>query len=123
MHGARTFNPGSTLAERALQAYIVLIGVAHNHQTITYVDLSTLMHGHAAPQTLNKVLGRIVRFCERSGLPRLPVLVVNKTTGVPGETEIYDGVDTNTERQSVFAVDWYQMQPPSLEDLDGRLSD
>ena len=119
MNIARQFVPGSKQAERALQAYLILIGVAHNRQTITYWDLTMLMHGHGAPQTVPAALGRIVRFCERCGLPRLSVLVVDKITGCPGDTHIYDQVGIDAERQKVFACEWYRLWPPSLEDLQG----
>jgi hypothetical protein len=113
----KKFQHDSTLATRALQTYLVLIGRAANQQTIQYRQLCEQMDYGVGP-ILAHPLGRIMDWCAREGLPALTVLVVEKETGLPstGLTTVQQG-DFPAEQQRVFAFDWYSIFPPTLNDL------
>jgi len=100
-----------TQSERAAQIWQVLVGAACNRQVLTYTLVGDRIGMGAG--TLAGPLGLIMKYCERSGLPPLTVLVVNKETGVPGE-----GLTTleelNRDRERVFAYDWYKLVPPVI---------
>jgi hypothetical protein len=71
-----------TKVERAMQTWPILLGAAHNRQTLTYTIVADLIG--MGPGTLAQVLDVIMRYCTRHGLPPLTSLVVNKDTGQPG---------------------------------------
>lgn len=56
---------------------------------ITYQELADIMSGiceiKILADRLDKDLARLLRYCEKCGLPALSVMVVNKATGVPGD--------------------------------------
>ncbi len=68
---ARRFNPSSPHPARAVQAWLILVGLAKNRQTITYLGLSRLMYGRDAQGVLSAVLGHIAFYCEDERLPPL----------------------------------------------------
>src|SRR4029077_14110375 len=80
----RRFNDESATATRALQAYLVLIGLASNRQLITYGLLSKHQMEYGDGGILAFPLGCIMGWCYENALPPLTVLVVNKETGIPG---------------------------------------
>jgi len=57
-----------------------------------------------------------MNYCKRTGLPLLTVLVVQKTSGKPG-----DGFttfkDLHRVRERVFAQNWYRMKPLTIVKL------
>lgn len=114
----KAFNKPSTHATRALQAYLILIGLAANQQTIQYRQLCKRMHFGISGQGLAKPLGRIMNWCAREGLYALTSLVVEKETGIPstGLTTV-KADDFPAEQQRVFAFDWYSIYPPTLKQL------
>ena len=112
----RRFNPNSTQAGRALQAWQILISAAMSRQTHTYKSLSILMFGHQATGVLGGILGNIAFYCNENELPPLTALVVNSETGLPGE-EIPVSKDLNSLREKVYNFDWYDIYPPSEQDL------
>ncbi len=113
------FKRGSSVSKRALQAYLVLIGLAWNRQTITYGDLSAdQMGGYGRGGILANVLGCIMGWCYENGLPPLTSIVVNNQTGIPGEgLTTADEDDFPAAQQAVFRQNWFEIVPPSVEEL------
>ena len=114
------FDQNSHHPTRALQAYLILIGLAAERKTIRYGQLAERMHfgeweGVGRGSVLAKPLGCIIHWCAKHGLPRLTTLVVEKATGVPS-----DGIDpfVKTEevpvmQEKVYDEDWYAFVPPT----------
>ncbi len=109
------FNQDSSRKSRAVQIWQILIGKAHNRQTITYGQLAKLLPFRGAG-VMAQVLDRIMKFCIQNRLPPLTILVVNDTTGSPGNGLILEGAE-NSEREKVFKHDWFGIQVPSEEDF------
>ena len=106
-----------TGAARGLQIWQILIGKAHNRQTITYEKLAVLMgFKKKAAICLPQMLGKIYHYCNNSDLPPLTILVVGKKSGMPG-----DGMPEGNRddlREEVYNYKWYRIVPPSLKELD-----
>ncbi len=110
---------------RALQAYLILIGVASNRQTITYEGIAR-KYGYKSPETTGKLpvgqtLGPLVQWCRDRELPLLNCLVVSSVHGEPG-TELH-GTDLPAERERVYAEDWYDLLPPTIKELRAAWDD
>ncbi len=114
---ARHFNPSSDWPHRALQAWVILVGMAMNRQTATYTGLSSLMYGKEAAGVLGNILGHIAYYCEDNDLPQLNVLVVGKDRGTPGELIPLAPAEIDAIREAVYATDWYDIIPPATEEL------
>lgn len=110
----RYFRTNPTTESRACQIWQILVGCATRRETITYQRLVEHL-GHSQPKVLAKQLGRIMHFCSQHRLPPLTVLVVNKTSGKPG-----DGLELTADRaklrERVFNHDWYGLMPPTEDD-------
>jgi hypothetical protein len=108
-----------TRAEWAVRIWVVLVGAAHEKKTVHYTDLAKLI-GFAGPaKWLNGALGCITKHCVNrpKPWPQLTVLVVKKT-GKPDD-KVWKNADTfDQERENVFGMNWYEMQPPSADDLE-----
>lgn len=113
----RRFNPSATRPERAVQAWQILVGLAMNRQTITYKGLAELMFHKEAPGVLAQTLGRIARYCNNNKLPQLNAIVVGKRRGTPGHDIPLDPREVDATRERVYACDWYDIYPPSADDL------
>jgi len=114
---AKYFAHDSRIGTRGFQAYLVLIGLAWNRQTITYGRLSQNQmkeYGHGG--ILASPLNCIMAWCYENGLPPLTVLVVNEETGLPGDG-LYTASDYPAAQQRVFAFNWYSIFPPSPDEL------
>jgi hypothetical protein len=114
-----TFGESSSYETRAYQVYLILIGLAANNQIIDCRLLRERMRIGIGP-TLSNVLGRVVNWCIREGLPALTSLVVEKESGKPLTglaTVENDGFAA--EQQRVFAFDWFSIMPPTLKELCG----
>ena len=104
-------------AERALQIWQVLIGAAHNRQTLTYEMLGKMIglphFGLANP------LEEVQSHCRQNGLPPLTVLVVSKETGRPSEgyTQVSE---ESVDREHVFSFAWYSERPRQVSDFEQR---
>ncbi len=110
----KRFDDNSADHTRAVQAWLILIGQAHERQTLTLPDLADLV-GLADPSQLVYVLGHIMFLCRENKLPPLVILVVNEKTGAP---VLGIGVaDLNADREAVFNHDWYAVWPPTADDL------
>src|SRR3712207_724875 len=87
---------------RGVQALQVLIGLAHNRQTITYERMSELLDFCNA-RTVKYALDPIFRYCKRNDLPPLTALVVHKSNGVPGDAVVEEYPDTPKVQAQVYA--------------------
>lgn len=110
----RRFSQNPTRPERAVQIWLILIGAAYNRQILTYRILAEMLNYKGAG-VFARTLGHIMFYCREEGLPPLTVIVVNQETGLPGEglTE----TDLNADRERVFNFDWYDIVPPTPEQL------
>jgi hypothetical protein len=107
------FNPSSNHPNRAVQAWIILVGAAMNRQTLTYEGLSILMYRRKAAGVLDAVLGHVAFYCIEQGLPPLTSIVVGKKRGTPGADIPMDLSQRDAERERVYASDWFDVCPPS----------
>jgi putative restriction endonuclease len=110
----RRFDDYPTQENRALQIWQILVGKAANRQTLTYGQLADNL-GFKGAGTLAHMLGHIMYFCQQNQLPPLTVLVVNQDTGLPGEG--LTGAELNADREKVFRFRWYDLMPPTPEEL------
>jgi hypothetical protein len=114
---AGVFNPSSPHPARAVQAWQTLVSTATNRQTVTYKGLARLMYHRDAQGVLDKILGHIAFYCIDHKLPPLTSIVVGQGRGTPGHDIPMDLEKRDTEREKVYATDWYNIYPPSAEEL------
>ena len=104
-----------TRYERCMQIWSLLICAANDRKTYTYGDVADIL-GMKGAGVMAQFLGPIMWMCEDRKWPPLTVLVVNQSTGLPGE-----GLTTienvNTDREKVFNFDWFSLIPPSVQDF------
>ena len=111
------FNPSSPHPMRAHQAWQILVAAAMNRQTLTYLGLSQKMYQRKAQGVLDKILGHIAFYCIDNDLPTLTAIVVGKGRGTPGEDIPADRSKMDEARDQVYEFDWYNVVPPSPEEL------
>jgi len=110
-----TFDNNRSWDARAVQIWQILVGMAHNRQSVTYSQLSKLL-GYTKNANMAEPIGRIMYYCDQNRLPQLTVLIVNEKTGIPKEGLMLPG-EENQEREKVFNYNWYNIYPPSKEDF------
>ncbi|WP_292024249.1 MULTISPECIES: hypothetical protein [unclassified Brevundimonas] len=112
---AKLFSEIRTRPARALQVYQVLIGLAYNRQTMTYGQVAKILEYEGAG-VFAGILDHIKHWCDQERHPALTTLIVNQTTGLPGE-----GFSTSTDlhagREAVFGCNWFDIVPPTMEEL------
>ena len=113
----REFNPSSVHPDRAVQAWQILVGAAMNRQTYTYEILSIKMYEKKAPGVLDSILGHIAYYCNDNELPALTSIVVGKGRGTPGSDIPVDQDNIDALREAVYERDWYNVYPPTAEEL------
>jgi hypothetical protein len=111
------FNPSSTMAARAVQAWQILVAQAMTRQTLTYDDLGKLMFQKKAAGVLDKILGHVAFFCNDHKLPPLTSIVVGKGRGTPGPGIPVTQARMDKEREKVYKRDWYDIYPPTEAEL------
>jgi putative restriction endonuclease len=111
----KRFADNPTLPSRALQIWQILVGKAHNRQTMTYGQLADLL-GFAGAGVLGNHLGVIMFYCEKHDLPPLTVLVVNQESGLPG-LGLTSTTDLHADRERVFNYPWYDLYPPTPDEF------
>jgi len=111
------FNPKSNHPARAVQAWQILVSAAMNRQTLTYKGLARLMYQRDAQGVLDKILGHIAFYCIDHDLPPLTSIVVAQGRGTPGQDIPIDLAKIDKEREKVYANDWYNIYPPSADEL------
>ena len=125
MRGVATFPAGSAARsheprvsmshpERAIQMWHMLIAAARNRQTLTYGIVSEATG--VFPAALGEILSYLMRYCDREQLPPLTVLVVQTSTGKPGDG-LLTSTDHDGDRERVFNLNWYRLLPPTVNDL------
>src|SRR5439155_23720502 len=119
---ARVFNPSSNHPARAVQAWQILVSAAMNRQTLAYKDLAKLMYHRDAQGVLDKIPGHVAFYCIDHELPPLTSIVVGKSRGTPGRDIPMDLAKPDTERERIYANDWYNVYPPSAEELQTSYS-
>lgn len=113
----QNFNPSSPHRARAVQAWQILIGAAMNRQTTTYKRLAKTMYGRDAAGVLDEVLGHVAFYCIDHDLPPLTSIVVGTGRGTPGHDIPLDFTKLDKERERVYEYDWYDLYPPTAEEL------
>lgn len=108
------FDTNPNWPERALQMWIILVACAHNRQTLTYSHLAERI-GYKDVRPIGQVLDYIWHYCNQHDLPPLTGIVVNKNTGLPGGGM---GDYTLADQETVFSFNWYNVIPPSPDELD-----
>jgi hypothetical protein len=88
-----------------------------NRQTLTYKGLARLMYRRDAQGVLDKILGHIACYCIDHKLAPLTSIVVGQGRGTPGHDIPMDLSKRDKERENVYATDWYDIYPPSAEEL------
>jgi hypothetical protein len=116
------FNPKATHPARAVQAWQILIGMAMNRQTSTYLGLSRLMYRKDAPGVLDQILFHLAFWCIDNGLPPLTSIVVGKGKGKPGGDIPVEPTTFDEAREQVYEFDWFDVYPPSEADLSAAFS-
>jgi hypothetical protein len=106
-----------TLAERGLQIWQVLVGVAHRRETVTYATLTKLI-GMNAPGGMGRPLETVYRYCGRERLPPLTILVVSEKTGRPALGSTFELAEQDAKREKVYKYSWFARLPPTVADLD-----
>lgn len=111
----KMYSDNPTTRTRAVQIYQILVGAAHRREIMTYQILAERI-GYKGAGVLDRQLGHLMYWCSENGLPPLTVLVVNKTTGLPG-VGLVEALDLNSDRERVFNYDWYAIVPPTAGEL------
>lgn len=93
-----------------------LLEIARSGQTITYQNLKTKVSFNAWQRTFSHCLGRIANHCHRKGWPIITVVVVNKTTGVPGNGIPFVD-DFRMELTRVYDFPWHEQAAPVAEEF------
>ena len=115
---ARTFQPSTTRAERAIQAWVILVGKAMNRQTINYGKLAELMFERKAAGVLAQIVGRIAFWCDERKLPQLNSIVVGAKRGRPGDHIPLPLKEVDQVRERVYRKNWQVLCPPTVEELE-----
>ena len=104
-----------TLDQRSLQIWSLLVCAARERRIYTYGDVAAIL-GFGGAGTMANMLGSIMWFCRDRELPAHTVVVVNGTTGRPGEGIVLDN-DIDGERERAFGFDWFAIGPPETGDF------
>ncbi len=103
-----------TREERAQQLWSILVLAARNRQVLTY-EIVAQACGVPAP-SVGDFLRPIQQFCSENHLPPLTSIIVNKTTGLPGDGFIA-AEDVPRAQLQTFAKHWVEQLAPSAEQL------
>jgi len=104
-----------TRSERAMQVWQILVGAAHNRQTLTYGQVADYLEFEGAG-VLAQILGCIMDYCDSKGLPPLTCVVVNQTTGLPG-SGLTTVENLPRDREAVYNHNWFGMYPVQVADF------
>lgn len=89
----------------------LLVQAAKDEKTLTYSELAPLIDTN--PLSVGKGLGPILYYCLDNRLPPLTVLVIGKTSGVPGTGFIAWDIDDLPEAyKQVYTFNWDAVQNP-----------
>jgi len=105
-------------SQRAMQIWQILIGAAHNRQTLTYGEVADLLEFKGAG-VLAQFLGPIMNYCNAEHLPPLTCLVVNQEKGLPGSGLSTVG-NLPTDREAVYQTNWYALVPVQVAEFEAH---
>ena len=105
-----------TLSERAMQVWQILVGAAHNRQTLTYGQVAKHLEFEGAG-VLSQILNCVMEYCAAKGLPPLTCLVVNQTTGLPG-AGLTTVANLPIDREAVYNQNWFALYPTQISDFE-----
>jgi putative restriction endonuclease len=101
---------------RALQVYLVLLGLAADRKTTTYGLLAKTL-GFGGAGVFSGILGHIMFWCEQNKLPALTSLVVGGKSGIASHG-LVKAKDKDAAREEVYKFSWYDVVPPTALDLE-----
>ena len=90
-----------------------LVARATTRRTVTYGELAKDID-YGAHNLMGNQLRRVAAHCKTNRFPDITVLIVRSDTGKPGAATVGD---VDAEREGVFAFEWFQKLPPTLEDM------
>jgi hypothetical protein len=100
--------------ERAQQLWSILVLAARSRQVLTY-EMVAQACGVPAP-SIGDFLRPIQQYCTENGLPPLTSIIVNKSSGLPGDGFIA-AENVPIAHVQTFDKDWLEQQAPSAEQL------
>jgi hypothetical protein len=108
-----------TNGQRALQIWSVLVAAARNQQVLSYATVQDLV---GVPQhALTPLFGSIEAYCRRRQYPHLTAIVIDESTGLPGDIlpghASATGLEVLRNQSRVFVFDWLKHKPPSEDDF------
>lgn len=103
---------------KALQCYLLLIGMAQRRVLPTYGDIGELVD--MIPRKVGELLTCLAPWLARNKLPPLYCIVVTSKTGEPGEGCDVSASELPTLREQVYEFKWWKVRPPSLAELTRR---
>ena len=105
--------------ERAMQIWQILLGAAHNRQTVTYGQIADHL-GLGGAGVLSQTLDLIHHYCVAKELPSITCLVVNQESGIPGsgyDPAVGEG-SLHAIREEVYRKNWYALFPAQIADFE-----
>ena len=100
-----------TVEQQAQQFWSILVFAAREQKVVSY---SMLSHITGCPEPA-PVLYCIHCYCRQHQLPPLNIIVVDSTTGRPGDEIPRDLRDLSAQQSRVFVHDWLQHLAPSAD--------
>jgi hypothetical protein len=101
---------------RSQQAYLILMCYAIERKTIRGDELAKkLKYKQWTPSIKKHILGRLDKWCENKRLPKLTILTVEKVSGRPHNANQIKRYQSHRER--VYDADWFDIIPPTFEEL------
>lgn len=126
---AKFFGKGDALYVQAQQIWLILTGFVMMRafpavdpkisrqlpEFIYYKELAELMGRPGAQNMLSRQLGIVGHYCVLNGLPPLNVIVVNKTSEMPGdEVVLRQGCGVREEMKAVSEYNWFDVRAPTI---------
>lgn len=112
----RRYSRAPSRPARAVQIFNILVGMAIRRETTTYGGLAKRL-GYNGAGVFGQTLGLIMTWCHKNKLPPLTSLVVGTTRGTPGRG-LVTPVNLDADRERVYRLDWYDIMPPTTEELE-----
>ena len=123
----KRYDIGDRIYVQAQRIWLILVAFVKgptrkpgDPKTITYGEVAELMGypDRRAGHMLSRQLGIIGEYCRLNDLPALNSIVVNQTTGVPGEDVLLrDGRTVKEEQRAVMIEDWFSLRIPTTGTL------
>ena len=101
-----------TPEQRAQQFWSVLVFAAKEQKLVSYFMLEQMTGFYESP---GPVLQYVYRYCKQHHLPPLNAIVIDQTTGLPGEECPFVLDHLPAQQARVFLYDWFDHPAPSDE--------